>query len=114
MGWLEDIDVGGRGICQPAKGPLGRALRQVRRDLLLSQPQVARIAGVSQSTVSRVELGAPNWPVFSRIIDVLGGRPIVTVERLRTPRELTQALMAGDGNFDELRMPGEFRSDGWW
>lgn len=112
--WFEDVDVGGRGIVQPAKGPLGRALRWARHDLFLSQEQIARIAGVSQATVSRLERGAPNWSVFCRIVDAIGARPVVTVERLLTPREVMAAYIDGD---DHPNGPDAHTSDetgDWW
>ena len=90
------MDIGGRGICQPAKGPLGRALRAIRHDLHLSQQRVADIAGVNQSTISRLERGGGNWTLFCRIVETLGGRPVITVERVHTERELMDAYLAGE------------------
>ncbi|MBV9099402.1 MAG: helix-turn-helix transcriptional regulator [Frankiaceae bacterium] len=78
--WLDDIDVGGRGICRPAVGPLGRALRGARLQQFLSQESLAKAAGVSQTQVSKLELGAPNWRLFCHLLKTLGGEPIVTVE----------------------------------
>jgi transcriptional regulator with XRE-family HTH domain len=95
--WFDDMDIGARGIVRPAQGPLGRVLREARLGVLLSQEQLARAVGVSQTAVSRVELGAPSWSLFARCIDVLGGRPVVTIERVRTERELMDDLFGRPG-----------------
>ena len=105
------MDYGGRGIVQPAKGPLGRAARAVRHDLFLSQQRLAELAGVSQTAVSRHELGAANWSLFCRIVEAIGGRPVVTVERLLTDREITHLLVRGD------KLPPDYAprgDDDWW
>ena len=86
--WFDDIDIGGRGIVRPAVGPLGRALRTARLDVLLSQQRLADSAGGSQGAVSRRELGAPNLRLFCQLIDILGGRPVVTIESLPTMADL--------------------------
>ena len=80
--WLDDMDIGGRGVVLPAKGPLGRALRAARNDLLLSQEQLARSVGTSQAAVSRLERGAPSWSLFCRLVDAMGGVPVVTIAEL--------------------------------
>jgi transcriptional regulator with XRE-family HTH domain len=85
--WFDDIDIGGRGIVQPAQGPLGRALRYARYDVLLSQQRLADLAGVSQSAVSRLERGADSWRLFCRLTEVIGGEPVVTIELLPAARE---------------------------
>jgi transcriptional regulator with XRE-family HTH domain len=92
--WLDDIDLGGRGIVRPAVGPLGRALRGARLQQFLSQESLAKAAGVHQTQVSKLELGAANWALFCRLINTLGGEPVVTVEPL--PSE-------GDRRLLELR-----------
>src|SRR3954451_5431933 len=101
--WLDDIDIGGPGIVQPAKGPLGSAVRHTRHELFLSQERLAKIAGVSQAAVSRLELGMPNWPLFCRLVDAMGGHPIVSVERLKTAREVMAAHMAGENPYPTSR-----------
>jgi len=80
--WLDDIDLGGRGIVRPAVGPLGRALRAARLQQFMSQETLAKSAGVRQTQVSRLELGAPNWTLFCNLIKTLGGAPVVTIEPL--------------------------------
>lgn len=98
--WFDEMDIGGRGIVRPAQGPLGRALRGARLDVLMSQERLAAVAGVSQTAISRVELGAPNWDLFCRCIEALGGRPVVSIERIRTERERYADLLGGDGAGD--------------
>lgn len=90
--WLDDIDVGGRGVVLPAVGPLGRAVRGLRHDLFLSQQGLADIVGVDQSTISRLERGAPNWALFCRILEAVGAEPQLRVDPLKTPAELLGEL----------------------
>lgn len=90
--WLDDIDRGGRGIVRPAVGPLGRALRTARLRQFMSQETLAKAAGVRQTQVSRVELGAPNWTLFCHLIKTLGGAPVVTVEPIDTGLEALARL----------------------
>jgi len=108
--WLDDIDRGGRGIVQPAKGPLGRAVRQVRLDLCLSQASLATIIGTTQRSISRLELGHANWPLFVRAVEALGARPLVTLEALLSPREVMERIAAGlDIPYDPDAV-----EDDWW
>jgi DNA-binding XRE family transcriptional regulator len=90
--WLDDIDLGGRGICRPAVGPLGRALRGARLDQFLSQERLAEVAGVHQTQVSRLELGAPKWALFCHLVKTLGGHPVVTIEPLTKEDEEFEKL----------------------
>lgn len=100
--WLDEIDRGGRGIYQPAQGPLGRALRGLRQDLWLSQERLGAIAGVSQTTISRLELGRHvNWSLFCRLVEAAGGRPVVTIERIPTERELFAEFLKNEGFGDD-------------
>lgn len=46
----------------------------------ISQESLAKAAGVQQSQVSRLELGAPNWKLFCRLAAALGGKPVVSIE----------------------------------
>src|SRR5882724_255953 len=85
--WFDDMDIGGHGLVLPAVGPLGQAMRGVRHDLWMSQAQLAATVGVAQSAVSRLELGAPNWRLFCKVLEAVGGRPVVTVERTEALRE---------------------------
>lgn len=90
--WLDDFDVGGRGICRPAVGPLGRALRGARLDQFLSQERLAEVAGVHQTQVSKLELGAPKWAMFCHLVKTLGGHPVVTIEPLSKEDEELEKL----------------------
>ena len=104
------MDYGGRGIVQPAKGPLGRAVRGARHDLHLSQQRLADLAGVSQTAVSKLELGRPSWSLFCKLVDAVGGRPVVTIEGLLTDREIMDLIVRG-----EPLPPGVgAENDDWW
>ena len=98
--WFDDMDIGGRGIVRPAQGPLGRALREARLEVLMSQARLAAAVGASQTAISRVELGQPNWGLFSRCVEVLGGRPVVTIEPLKTERQWFAELFGAEDGPD--------------
>ena len=98
--WLDDMDIGGRGVVLPAQGVLGRCLRATRLDLLLSQQRLAASVGTSQAAVSRLERGAPNWSLFCRLVDAMGGRPVVTIESVETDRMLYDRYFGSSGDDD--------------
>jgi len=104
--WLDDMDIGGRGVVLPAKGPLGRCLRATRLDLLLSQQQLAASVGATQAAVSRLERGAPNWRLFCRLVDAMGGRPVVTIESVETERMFYERFFGSDGDDDDIDWSG--------
>jgi len=90
----DSFDLNAHGIGRPAVGPLGRALRTARRQKLLSQAGLAKAAGVHQTQVSKIELGAPNWALFCKLIEILGGEPVVTVKPLDPDKEKWERLRA--------------------
>jgi transcriptional regulator with XRE-family HTH domain len=111
--WFDDMDLGGRGVCQPAKGPLGRAIRGLRHDLVISQERLGALVGVSQTAVSKLERGGGSWSLFCRLVEAAGGRPVVTIERIPTQRELFAAYMNDDDfDFERMDLP-ESDEDGW-
>ena len=55
---------------------IGRAVRQRRQRLGLSQRQLESLSGVDQTVISRLEngrLGGLRWSRFARLVGVLGG-----------------------------------------
>ena len=113
--WFDDMDQKGRGICRPAQGPLGRSLRGLRHELWLSQQQLADIAGVSQTTVSKIELGSPSWSLFCQLVEAVGGRPVVSIERIPTTGEITRALENGEDPYPPGWAPRrEQEFIDWW
>jgi len=87
---------------------LGRRLRRVREFLGLSQDQVARMAGVSQGAVSRLEAGrglATPMLVVLKVHVVLGRAvanldPAMLDDQLRESLNLGGFAQLGDGNLD--------------
>jgi transcriptional regulator with XRE-family HTH domain len=111
--WLDDMDRGGRGVCQPAKGPLGRAIRGLRHDLVMSQERLGQLVGVSQTAVSKLERGGNSWDLFCRLVEATGGRPVVSIERSLTQRELFAAYLNDDDiDLDTMDLP-DYDADGW-
>ena len=82
---------------------LGREIRRTRQALRWTQRELAVRAGVSQSTVSRVERGLVanfDLEVVGRIVDVLGMRVRLTAELpilLGQPRQRDVGHSAGIG-----------------
>jgi len=91
---LADFDIGGRGVSRAAVGPLGRAVRVARRQKFLSQAALAKAAGMHQTQVSKLELGSANWTLFCKLVETLGGEPVVTVKPLDPEKEKWDRLRA--------------------
>jgi DNA-binding XRE family transcriptional regulator len=53
---------------------LGAALQKRRKDLGITQPHLAEIAGISKNTLYKLERGEsnPSWEIVLKLIDVLG------------------------------------------
>jgi transcriptional regulator with XRE-family HTH domain len=53
---------------------LGKALKKRRKDLGITQPRLAELAGISKNTLYKLERGEsnPSWAVVSKLTDVLG------------------------------------------
>jgi y4mF family transcriptional regulator len=53
---------------------LGRTLKQRRKDLGITQPHLAEIAGISKNTLYKLERGEsnPSWEIVLKLMDVLG------------------------------------------
>ncbi len=53
---------------------LGSALKQRRKDLGITQPHLAEIAGISKNTLYKLERGEsnPSWEIVLKLMNVLG------------------------------------------
>jgi y4mF family transcriptional regulator len=53
---------------------LGSMLKQRRKDLGITQPHLAEIAGISKNTLYKLERGEsnPSWEIVLKLMDVLG------------------------------------------
>lgn len=53
---------------------LGNFIRDRRKNLGITQPHLAELAGVSKNTLYKLENGQsnPSWEVVEKLIDVLG------------------------------------------
>ena len=91
--WDDDTPAGGR---LPADGVLGVALRAARDGKVLSQKDLAKLSGVSQSLISRMESGRrTSWQMFCRLLDAMDLEPVLTTKRRRSDLELEVERLAG-------------------
>src|SRR2546425_6959315 len=69
----------------------GSLLREARRQAGISQAELARRAGVTQSVVSAYESGArqPSLPTLERLVKATGLELDITVRR---PRSISEAM----------------------
>jgi transcriptional regulator with XRE-family HTH domain len=53
---------------------LGKAIRERRKSLGITQPHLAELAGVNKNTLHKLEIGDsnPSWAVVEKLLDVLG------------------------------------------
>ncbi|QKG27001.1 helix-turn-helix transcriptional regulator [Actinomadura verrucosospora] len=67
---------------------IGTAIRLRRRALGITQAGLARLAGLDQPAVSRLESGSrlPPLPVLERVADVLGLRLTIALEPVTAPQ----------------------------
>ena len=81
--WNDELDIEAEtiyeeGICvrqdKPLSCSVGNAVMEARAEAGFSQSQLARITGIDQSDISRIErgLGNPSVSTLSRIADALG------------------------------------------
>ncbi|MCK5519580.1 MAG: helix-turn-helix transcriptional regulator [Candidatus Marinimicrobia bacterium] len=61
----------------------GKILKKRRKELKITQPHLAELAGVSTNTIYKMERGQgnPTLEVLSKITDVLGMELILEVKR---------------------------------
>ena len=64
---------------------IGEQIRLRRKELMITQPNLADIAGVSVNTLYKIERGQanPTIEVLGKILDVLGLEITVGVKRLK-------------------------------
>jgi transcriptional regulator with XRE-family HTH domain len=62
---------------------LGNALRERRKALGLTQPDLAELAQMSTNTLYKLERGQgnPTWEVLSRLVEVLGMEFLLVVKK---------------------------------
>lgn len=63
---------------------IGEQIRLRRKELMITQPDLADIAGISVNTLYKIERGQanPTIEVLAKILDVLGLEIIVSVKQL--------------------------------
>lgn len=63
---------------------IGEQIRLRRKELMITQPDLAEIAGISVNTLYKIERGQanPTIEVLGKILDVLGLEIIVDVKQL--------------------------------
>ncbi|MEG1615936.1 MAG: helix-turn-helix domain-containing protein [Bacteroidales bacterium] len=63
---------------------IGEQIRLRRKELMITQPSLADIAGISINTLYKIERGQanPTIEVLAKILDVLGLEIIVDIKRL--------------------------------
>ncbi len=67
----------------PDLNSLGKAVRAIRDEQGLSQPQVARASGLQQTWISHIENGRrnPSWSNLGRLADGLGVTVVEIAQR---------------------------------
>ncbi len=62
---------------------LGNAIRERRKALGLTQPDLAELAQMSTNTLYKLERGQgnPTWEVLSRLVEVLGMEFLLVVKK---------------------------------
>lgn len=68
----------------PLQSTIGEQIRLRRKELMITQPDLADIAGVSVNTLYKIERGQanPTIEVLSKILDVLGLEITISVKQL--------------------------------
>jgi len=91
------------GAVREARQVTGR-LAELREAANLSQRQVAKLAGVDQADLSRIESGqvTPSLPTLLRLLDAVGGTLVIARRRSTVPpREGSHLSRAGRTNAQE-------------
>lgn len=63
---------------------LGESIRNRRKELGITQPHLAELAGVSTNTLYKLERGQgnPSWHVLTRLADILGMEITLNIKKL--------------------------------
>ena len=68
-----------------SSNPIGLGIRDRRKELRITQPHLAEVAGVSTNTLYKLEKGQgnPTLDVLNKLADVLGMELKLEVKKLR-------------------------------
>ena len=63
---------------------LGKAIKQRRKQLQMTQPDLAQLVGISVNTLYKIETGSanPTFNVIARLLDVLGLQFSVEIKQI--------------------------------
>lgn len=66
---------------------LGNIIRERRKELGISQPDLAELAQISVNTLTKLERGEsnPSWDVLQKVLDVLGLEIIISPKNHTKP-----------------------------
>ncbi|MBP6868125.1 MAG: helix-turn-helix transcriptional regulator [Bacteroidales bacterium] len=66
-------------------GQLGETIRKRRKELNITQPHLAQLAGISTNTLYKLERGQgnPSLEVINKLADVLGMELILDVKKIQ-------------------------------
>lgn len=85
MRWKSQYDVNMNNKIKLLRVAIGEQIRLRRKELMITQPNLADIAGVSVNTLYKIERGQanPTIEVLGKILDVLGLEITVGVKQLK-------------------------------
>ena len=85
MQWKSQYDVNMDNQINSLRVAIGEQIRLRRKELMITQPNLADIAGISVNTLYKIERGQanPTIEVLGKILDVLGLEITVGVKQLK-------------------------------